>query len=73
LSKLLVMLSINDELFAMNNKKPRLHQDIAELDITIDSFGEINANFDIDKLNSFLNKNISDKKLKDRKDLGVKE
>jgi hypothetical protein len=32
----------------------------------INSFGEISSSFSIDKINEFLNKNVEDKKLKDR-------
>jgi hypothetical protein len=32
----------------------------------VNSFGEIKSSFDLDKLNSFLDKNVEDKKLKNR-------
>ena len=51
------------------NKKPKVNPDLEGFDISIDSFGEIKTNFNIDKINSFLNKNVEDKKLVDRKDL----
>ena len=33
------------------------------------SFGEIQNSLSIDKINDFLNKNVDDKKLRDREDL----
>jgi hypothetical protein len=43
-----------------------LHPDLTGFEIGINSLGEIVSNYDIDKLNSFLNKHVADKKLKDR-------
>lgn len=48
--------------------KPRVHKELQGLDITIDQFGEIKANMNIDKLNEFLDKNVDDKKLAERDD-----
>ncbi len=48
--------------------KPRVHKDLAGFDIKINSFGEINANIDIDQINQFLNKHVDDKKLRTRED-----
>lgn len=48
--------------------KPRVHKELQGLDITIDQFGEIKANMDIEKLNNFLDKNVDDKKLAERED-----
>lgn len=42
---------------------PEVHEDLKGFDIKINKLGEIKGNFDIDKLNSFLNKNLEDKKL----------
>ncbi|HAI76068.1 MAG TPA: hypothetical protein DCM08_07430 [Microscillaceae bacterium] len=39
-----------------------------KLDITVNSFGEILQNYDIDAINQFLNENLEDKKIKNRKD-----
>lgn len=52
----------------VNKPKPRVHKDLQGLDITIDQFGEIKANMNIEKLNEFLNKNVEDKKLAERDD-----
>jgi len=49
-------------------KKPKVNPDLEGFDISIDSFGEIKTNFRIDKINSFLNKNVEDKKLLERED-----
>jgi hypothetical protein len=48
--------------------KPRVHKDLQGLDISIDQFGEIKANMNIEKLNEFLDKNVDDKKLAERED-----
>ena len=45
-----------------------MHKDLQGLDITIDQFGEIKANMNIEKLNEFLDKNVDDKKLAERED-----
>jgi len=47
-------------------KKPKVNEQLEGFNINIDSFGEIQNTFDIDKINAFLNKNVEDKKLKDR-------
>ena len=48
--------------------KPRVHKDLQGFDVTIDSFGEIKSNMNIEKINEFLNKNVDDKKLAERED-----
>jgi len=56
-------------------KKPKkeeiakVHKDLEGFKMNIDTFGEISSSFSIDKLNDFLNKNVDDKKLKDREDI----
>jgi hypothetical protein len=45
-------------------EKPRVHKDLDGFDIKINSFGEINASIDIDRINQFLNKHVDDKKLR---------
>ncbi|MCU0324243.1 MAG: hypothetical protein MUF45_03185 [Spirosomaceae bacterium] len=44
--------------------KPKVHKDLDGLDIKINSFGEIQMNMDITKINEFLNKSVDDKKLR---------
>ena len=43
---------------------PKVHKDLQGFEVNINTFGEITTNFNIDKLNDFLNKNVDDKKLK---------
>lgn len=45
---------------------PKVHEELKGFKMEINSFGEISSSFSIDKLNEFLNKNVEDKKLKDR-------
>jgi hypothetical protein len=46
--------------------KPRVHKDLSGLEISINQFGEIKSNMDIEKVNEFLNNNVEDKKLTER-------
>jgi hypothetical protein len=48
--------------------KPRVHKDLSGLEISINQFGEIKSNMDIEKVNEFLNKNVEDKKLTEREE-----
>lgn len=50
-------------------KKPKVAKDLTGFEISIDTFGEITSNLQIDKINEFLNKNVDDKKLRDRDDI----
>lgn len=50
-------------------EKPKVHKDLEGFDIQINSFGEITTSFDMDRINEFLNKNVDDKKLRDREDI----
>ncbi len=43
---------------------PKVHKDLEGFDIKIDKFGEIKGSLTIDKINTFLDKNLDDKKLK---------
>lgn len=47
---------------------PRVNPELEGFDIKINSFGEISTNYNIDKINEFLNKNVDDKKLAERED-----
>jgi hypothetical protein len=49
-------------------EQPRVHEELKGFKMEINSFGEISSSFPIDKINEFLNKNVEDKKLKDRED-----
>jgi hypothetical protein len=46
-----------------DTKPPSVNDELEGLDITINSFGEIQSTYDIDKINKFLNKHVKDKKL----------
>lgn len=46
------------------SEKPEVHDDLKGFDIRINEFGEIITSFEVDKLNSFLNDNTDDKKLR---------
>lgn len=52
-----------------DKQKPKVHKDIEGFEISINNFGEIQSNMDIEKINNFLNKNVDDKKLRDRDDI----
>jgi hypothetical protein len=49
-------------------EKPKVHKDLDGLEISVDQFGEIKSNMNIEKINEFLNKNVDDKKLAERDD-----
>ena len=48
--------------------KPRVHKDLDGLMVSIDSFGEIRSNKNIETINDFLNKNVDDKKLLEKEE-----
>ncbi len=50
-------------------EKAKVHKDLDGLNLSVDQFGEIKTNMSVDDLNKFLNKNVEDKKLKDREDI----
>jgi hypothetical protein len=50
-------------------QKPKVAKELEGLELNVDSFGEIHNSLPIDKINEFLNKNVDDKKLRDREDL----
>lgn len=50
-------------------EKPKVASELDGLEVNIDSFGEIQNSLSIDRINEFLNKNVDDKKLRDRDDL----
>lgn len=52
----------------MAKKKNNSEKDEDKFDIKINEFGQIVTSYSIDKLNTFLDENVEDKKLKDRKD-----
>jgi len=50
-------------------EKPKVNKDLDGFDIQINSFGEIVTSYDLDKINNFLDKNVDDKKLREREDM----
>ena len=54
-------------------EEPRVHEELKVFKMEINSFGEISSSFPIDRINEFLNKNVEDKKLKDRDSLKNEE
>ncbi len=46
----------------------KAHKDLDGFDISVDSFGQLSSNLSIDKLNSFLNDNMDDKKLSQKEE-----
>ena len=49
-------------------EEPRVHEELKGFKLEINSFGEISSSLPIEAINEFLNKNVDDKKLKDRED-----
>lgn len=50
------------------DESPKVHKDLEGFKIKINEFGEITTSYDVEKLNEFLNENVEDKKLKNRKE-----
>jgi len=48
--------------------KPKVHKELEGFEISINQFGEIRSNMNIEKINEFLNENVDDKKLAERED-----
>lgn len=46
--------------------EPKVHEELKGFNIEINSFGEIISSMNIDKINAFLDDNVSDKKLEDK-------
>lgn len=53
-------------------KLPKVHKDLEGFNIEINEFGEIKSTMTPEQINEFLNREVVDKKLKDRDDLDVK-
>ena len=53
---------------AKETPKPRVHSDLRGFEVSIDQFGELRSNMNIEKINEFLNQNVDDKKLAERED-----
>lgn len=50
-------------------EKAKVHSDLDGFDVSINTFGEIKSSLSIDEINRFLNREVDDKKLRDREDL----
>jgi hypothetical protein len=48
----------------IKKQAPKVHEDLRGFEVNINAFGEITTNFNIERLNDFLNKNVDDKKLR---------
>ena len=48
-------------------EQPKVHDELRGFDIKINEFGEIQSNLGIERLNEFLNENVEDKKLAEKK------
>jgi len=48
--------------------KPRVHKDLKGFEISIDQFGELKSSMNIEKINSFLDKNVDNKKLVEKEE-----
>lgn len=55
------------------NEKPEVNKDLKGFEIGVNEFGEIVSTLSVDEMNRFLNKNVVDKKLKDRTDILMSE
>lgn len=55
---------------AKNKKsnKAKVHDELHGFDIKINPFGELQSNFNVDKINEFLNDNIVDPKITDEEE-----
>ena len=49
--------------------KPRVHPELEGMNIEVTPLGQVNLQYDLDKLNAFLNRNVRDKKFKGRDDI----
>lgn len=48
---------------------PKVNKELEGLEISINEFGQIETSYDIQKINKFLNREVDDKKLRDRDDI----
>jgi len=53
--------------------KPHVHKNLRGLEVSINSFGEINSSMDIEKINAFLNEHVEDKKLIEQREHDVQK
>ena len=49
-------------------ERPAIHEELKGFNIQINEFGQITSSLPIEKINSFLNENVEDKKLKSQEE-----
>ncbi|EAY29999.1 hypothetical protein M23134_05332 [Microscilla marina ATCC 23134] len=54
---------ITIDTMSKGKKKNKVNPELEGLNVEVDTFGEIKFNYNIDKINEFLDKNVDDKKL----------
>lgn len=55
----------------VEGRKPKVNQELNGFNVRINTFGEIISDYNLDEINRFLNRNVDDKKLRDRNDIEV--
>jgi hypothetical protein len=53
----------NNNIETPKSGRPSFHESLKGFDIKVNSFGEMESTFEIDRINDFLNKEVHDKKL----------
>lgn len=48
--------------------KPRVHRELNGFEVSINQFGELQTNMNIEKINKFLDENVDDKKLLEKEE-----
>ncbi|TNE66203.1 MAG: hypothetical protein EP344_02585 [Bacteroidetes bacterium] len=51
-----------------DDSKPAVHDDLKNMDIRVNEMGEIIREYDVDEINTFLDKSVKDKKLNNQSD-----
>lgn len=49
-------------------EEPKVNEELQGFEIRINEFGEITSSFEVDKINEFLDENVEDKKLREKKE-----
>ena len=52
---------------AKKDKKAKINAKLDGFEVSVDNFGEVKTTMDIDKINSFLDEEVEDKKFKKKK------
>ncbi len=55
------------------SKRPLTHEELEGFQIQINEFGQIESTFGIDRINTFLNEHVEDKKLNESSDSASEE